>query len=73
LRRKADGIGEEKELNLPPKSYLGAVSTFLAAFVAAERKLLGISPPSTAPTPSAVEEDLEGCDACSFTTDATSD
>lgn len=73
LRRKADGIGEEREMTLPPKSYLGAVSTLLAAFVPAERAVLGISPPPTAPTPSAVEEDLEGCDACSFTTDATSD
>lgn len=72
LRRKADGIGEERELALPPKCYLGAVSTLLAAFVPAERALLGISPPPSAPTPSSVEDDSVDCDGCSFSTDATS-
>jgi TorA maturation chaperone TorD len=73
LRRKADGIGEERELTLPPKSHLGAVGSFLGAFVPAERAVLGISPPATAAMPSAMEEDSADCEGCSFSTDATSD
>lgn len=72
LRRKADVLGGEGELTSPAKTYLGAVGAFLAAFVPAERALLGISPPPTAPTPSSVEEQSEDCDACPFTTDTNS-
>ncbi len=65
LRRKANGIGDDQDLTSSPKSYLDAVGAFLAAFVPAERGILGISPPTELVAPSSdVEEDSEGCTTC---------
>ncbi len=62
VRKKSDGIKDERDLNSPPGSLQGALGTLLAAFVPAERGILGISPP-TALT-SVTEDDEEGCETC---------
>ncbi len=67
VRKKADGIKDERDLNSPPGSLQGALSSFLAAFVPAERGILGISPP-TALT-SVTEDDEDGCEACPLSVD----
>lgn len=67
VRKKADGIEDERELNSPPGSLQGALGAFLAAFVPAERGILGISPP-TALT-SVTEDHEEGCEACPLSAD----
>lgn len=71
LRRKADGIAGIEDLKSPPKSYLGAVGSFLAAFVPAERGILGI-PPATA-WPSNTESEWEDCETCPSGADPTSE
>ncbi len=67
VRKKADGIRDERDLNSPPGSFQGALGAFLAAYVAAERGILGISPP-TALT-SVTEDDKDGCETCPLSVD----
>ena len=62
LRRKAEAIADERDLTSPPKTYLGAVSAFLAAFVPAERGILSISP--TAAWTSSLKDGSEDCESC---------
>ncbi len=65
LRRKADGIESEGRLSSPPNSYQGSLGAFLAAFVAAERGVLGVSPPTRLAAPAVDEaESGTGCEAC---------
>lgn len=72
LRKKADGIRDERDLTLPPQSFQGAIGAFLAAFVPAERGILGIAPPIAL---IAIEEsnnnesDREDCETCAFGVD----
>ncbi len=70
LRKQADGIRDERDLDLPPASFQGAVGVLLAAFIPAERAILGIEPPTTltvANVLASVEEsEAEGCGTCSF-------
>ncbi|HJP30567.1 MAG TPA: molecular chaperone TorD family protein [Candidatus Latescibacteria bacterium] len=68
LRRKADGIADERSLTEPPKSYQGALGALLAAFVPAERGILGVSPPTELAAPIPGEDDSQtGCEECSET------
>ncbi len=65
LRRKADGPADEGCLASPPKSYLGSLGAFLAAFVPAERGALGIAPPTKLAEPTVAEAEGEaGCEGC---------
>jgi hypothetical protein len=67
LRKKADGIRDERDLTSPPRSFQGAVGALLAAFVPAERAILGILPPTTltaARESDTKERDWESCEAC---------
>jgi hypothetical protein len=61
LRKKADGIEDERELTAPPKSFQGAIGVFLAAFIPAERGFLGIAAPTNLVAP-AESVDSDGCD-----------
>ena len=64
LRRKADGA-PELGLTAPPKSYLGSLGAFLAAFVPAERGVLEIAPPTVLVAPTVGEAEGEtGCEGC---------
>ncbi|MDP7397736.1 MAG: molecular chaperone TorD family protein [Lentisphaeria bacterium] len=70
LRRKADGIANEHDMASPPTTYQGAFGAFLAAFVPAERAVLGIPPPTVLVAPTTdVEEDSEGCETCPLSAD----
>ncbi|MCR4300072.1 MAG: molecular chaperone TorD family protein [Sulfuricaulis sp.] len=73
LRQKADGIRDERDLTSPPKSFQGAIGAFLAAFVPAERGVLGIAPPTTLTAvnvlASVEEGDAKGCETCALTTE----
>lgn len=64
LRRKADGLRDARDLHEPPRSALGAVGAALAAFMAAERAVLGIEPPTELVGPSPDEEPESGCGGC---------
>lgn len=70
LRKKADGIRDERDLVSPPTSFQGAIGVLLAAFIPAERAILGIAPPTAltaANVLASVEEsEAEGCETCSF-------
>jgi TorA maturation chaperone TorD len=77
LRRKADGIKDERELTSPPKSFQGAIGVFLAAFIAAERGFLDIAAPTNLVAPRE-GGDSQGCDtidceSCATTIDITAD
>lgn len=67
LRKKADGVRDERDLNSPPSSYQGAIGAFLAAFIPAERGILGISPPTT--LTSVKEGDVDECETCPLSAD----
>ncbi len=77
LRKKADGIEGERELTSPPRSFQGAIGVFLAAFIAAERGILGIDAPTNlvAPTEGSDSEgcDAKDCESCTATIDTTDD
>jgi TorA maturation chaperone TorD len=77
LRQKADGIKDERQLATPAKSFLGAVGVFLAAFIAAERGLLGIAPPTILVAPSEGSDaqgcDTTNCESCPGTSNSTAD
>lgn len=62
LRRRADGIADESGLAAAPGSYLGALGVLLAAFVAAERAILDLPPPTELVAPGA--DDPGPCDGC---------
>ena len=64
LRRKADGLRDARDLHAPPRSALGAVGATLAAFMAAERAVLGIAPPTELVEPRPDEELEAGCGGC---------
>lgn len=70
LRKKADGIEDERELTSPPKSFQGAIGVFLAAFIAAERGFLGIATPTNLVAPRE-SSDPEGCESCVASIDTT--
>ena len=72
LRRKADGLRDARDLHEPPRSALGAVGAALAAFIAAERAVLGIEPPTELVAPSPDEEPEGACGGCSLGAEATS-
>lgn len=68
LRRKADGSASEHRLTSPPKTYRGAFGAFLAAFVPAERAVLGLPAPTQLGAPTVVEmESPTDCDTCLYT------
>lgn len=71
LRRKADGIADEREIDSPPKSYQGAFGAFLTAFVPAERGILGIAPPTALIAPARAKE--EDCDTCPLSANQNSE
>jgi TorA maturation chaperone TorD len=75
LRRKADGIKDERELTSPPQSFQGAVGVLLAAFIAAERGFLGIAAPTNLVAPREGGDsqgcDTIGCESCAVTIDTT--
>jgi hypothetical protein len=75
LRKKADGIENERELTSPPKSFLGAIGVFLAAFIATERGFLNIDAPTNlvAPRESSYSEgcDTKDCESCIASNDTT--
>ncbi len=77
LRKKADGIEDERELTSPPKSFQGAIGVFLAAFIAAERGILGIDAPTNlvAPTEGSDSQgcDTKDCESCIAAIDTTDD
>lgn len=67
LRKQADGIRDERDLTSPARSFQGAVGALLAAFVPAERAILGVSPPTTltaAREGDTKESDWESCETC---------
>jgi len=65
LRRKADGLRDARDLHEPPRSALGALGAALAAFVAAERAVLGVDPPVELAGPRPAEDaDEGGCGGC---------
>ncbi len=74
LRKKADGIRDERDLASPPTSFQGAIGILLAAFIPAERAILGIASPTAltaANVLASVEEsEAEGCETCSFSAEA---
>jgi len=61
LRKAADGVRDERSLDDPPTSALGAFGKLLAAFVAIERALLGVDAPTELVRPEATEEEQPGC------------
>ena len=65
LRRKVDGISDPADEGSPSRNYLGELGRVLAAFVGAERRILGI-PPSrelVEPSPQEESENVE-CESC---------
>ena len=66
LRSKADGNAGPVRLAAPAKSYFGTLGRTLAAFVAVERRLLGIEPPTelveAKETDGTETPECEGCD-----------
>lgn len=74
LRRKADGIRDERDLTSPPQSFQGAIGALLAAFVPAERSILGIAPPTmliAVKVGDTQDGDGEDCEACALGVDST--
>jgi hypothetical protein len=75
LRKKADGIKDERELTSSPKSFQGAVGVFLAAFIAAERGFLGITAPTNLVAPrensDSKDSNTTDCELCIASTDTT--
>ncbi len=68
LRRKADGSVSEHHLTSPQKTYRGAFGAFLAAFVPAERAVLGLPVPTQLGAPTVAEmESPTDCDTCLYT------
>ena len=67
LRRQEEGHGHA-ELAHPPESFYGAVAYCLAAFIAAERAMLGIDPPTELVAPGETEDthpaDADQCVGC---------
>jgi TorA maturation chaperone TorD len=64
LRKVADGISDERELETPTRSALGAFGKLLAAFIAIERALLGVAAPTQLVQPAGTDEDSPGCAEC---------
>jgi TorA maturation chaperone TorD len=64
LRRKADGLRDARDLHELPRSALGAVGAALAAFMAAERTVLGVAPPTELVEPRPGDEPEGGCGGC---------
>jgi TorA maturation chaperone TorD len=72
LRKKADGIRDERDLISSPKSFHGAIGAILAAFIPAERGILDIAPPTTLIAVQASdtkESDFKDCETCPLTTE----
>jgi len=64
LRKVADGIRDERALDTPARSALGAFGTLLAAFIGIERALLGVAAPTELVRPAGTDEDSPGCKEC---------
>jgi len=64
LRQVADGIGDERELESPPRSAIGAFGKLLSAFIGIERALLGVAAPTELMQPAETDEDSPGCAEC---------
>ena len=67
LRRKVDGIKEPGDLSVQPRLYLGAMGRLLAAFIGAERRLLGVAAPQELVVPGEGDEaDTQECGSCTL-------
>jgi TorA maturation chaperone TorD len=66
LRRKADGLPHGADPRSEPRSLLGALGCMLASFVAAERAVLGVPPPTelVGPRPAVPPPEDGGCASC---------
>jgi len=64
LRKVADGISDERELETPARSALGAFGKLLAAFIGIERALLGVAAPTELVRPAETDEDSPDCAEC---------
>ena len=66
LRRKVDGIDGREQLAEKPESLLGLAGFLLAGFVAFERVVLGVEPPTelVGPNPSEESEADQTCGGC---------
>lgn len=65
LRRASDGIEDLKQLTEPPNSFFGVLGQCLSCFMAVERAVLGISPPTElVQTRVTTEPGAGDCDSC---------
>ena len=72
LRRQADGIASEEAFHDAPTTFYGAAATALAAFIAAERAVLGIPPSEKLAHPDATAVAEEQSETAATARDAAS-
>ncbi|RKY20594.1 MAG: hypothetical protein DRQ55_07230 [Planctomycetota bacterium] len=73
LRTKADGQPPDLSSTAPAGSFYSALGACLAAFVPAERALLGIAPSDELARPAPTDEPEGGCEGCSPDVDPDAD
>ncbi|MGQ0553152.1 MAG: TorD/DmsD family molecular chaperone [Planctomycetota bacterium] len=64
LRRKSDQLRNLRDLHELPQSPLGTLGAALAAFIPAERAVLGVAAPTELVSPAVAEPEPDGCAGC---------